>query len=437
MKSKIIFLFFFLLVLFEPNLKSQNYPEEVKQYHQAVIFFQNGMKKYQSGNLDSAKIFFEKSYSLLPENPMIIYNFAAINSKLNDSEKALNLLNKLAEMKLIYHPENDSDFVNLYQNENFKKIISNFKSNAQKIQQSKIAFKLDEKDLITEGVAYSSKSKSFFISSVHKKKILKIDSLGKVSDFIKEGEYGIFGVLGISVDEVRNLLWVTTAVPNKNSKFKKSDIGKSGIFKFNLQTGKLIESYFPEKSPNNFFGDLVLAKNGDVYISDSNGKGIYKFSTGGEKIEEFIPKESFISPQGIAISEDQKNLFLADYALGIFKIDIQTKNMKLISAPENVCELGIDGLYFYKNNLIGIQNGVNPNRVTKFLLNEKFDEIKSAEILEANTEYVDDPTLGVIVKDEFYFIANSQWNKIDRQGNPAAIENWDNPVILKLNLEKD
>ena len=34
-----------------------------------------------------------------------------------------------------------------------------------------------------------------------------------------------------------------------------------------------------------------------------------------------------------------------------------------------------------------------------------------------NLEHFDEPNLGTVVGDEFYFIANSHWNRFDRDGN--------------------
>jgi tetratricopeptide (TPR) repeat protein len=46
----------------------------------------------------------------------------------------------------------------------------------------------------------------------------------------------------------------------------------------------------------------------------------------------------------------------------------------------------------------------------------------------------DEPTLGVLVKDNFYFIANSQWGALDEQGGIAPAEKLKEPVVLKLRL---
>jgi hypothetical protein len=47
---------------------------------------------------------------------------------------------------------------------------------------------------------------------------------------------------------------------------------------------------------------------------------------------------------------------------------------------------------------------------------------------------LDEPTLGVLVKDKFYLIANSQWGAIDEKGQLAPPEKLKEHVVLKINL---
>jgi hypothetical protein len=55
-----------------------------------------------------------------------------------------------------------------------------------------------------------------------------------------------------------------------------------------------------------------------------------------------------------------------------------------------------------------------------------YDRIDSFHVLEANWRGFGDPTHGVIVGDEFYYIVNSGWDRADdngvfHEGTPAAI----------------
>ena len=79
----------------------------------------------------------------------------------------------------------------------------------------KVAYEIPENDLIPEGIAFNPKTRAIFVSSTWKRKILKISSDGKVEDFIKSGQDGILGVIGMKVDAERQLLWVCTSIAGK------------------------------------------------------------------------------------------------------------------------------------------------------------------------------------------------------------------------------
>ena len=82
-----------------------------------------------------------------------------------------------------------------------------------------------------------------------------------------------------------------------------------------------------------------------------------------------------------------------------------------------------------------MQNGVNPQRVVRVFLSKDLNRVEQLRVLEANNPVFLEPTLGVIVKDTFYFIANSQWPLVDENGKLAAEENLRDPFVLKIKLD--
>ena len=60
--------------------------------------------------------------------------------------------------------------------------------------------------------------------------------------------------------------------------------------------------------------------------------------------------------------------------------------------------------------------------------------IERLETIEANDPVFDEPTLGVLFKDSFYLIANSQWGMIDQKGQLAPPDKLKEPVVLKIKL---
>lgn len=61
-------------------------------------------------------------------------------------------------------------------------------------------------------------------------------------------------------------------------------------------------------------------------------------------------------------------------------------------------------------------------------------QIARLETIEANDPVFDEPTLGVLVKESFYLIANSQWRAIDEKWQLAPVDKLREPIIIKVKL---
>lgn len=420
----------FICILF---ISAVNIFGQIDNFNKSNQLRQEAIKKYNEkdfvGFLQNAKA----ASGLRKNHPGLFYNVAIGYALTNNSDSALLFLNKIAEMKLYFPAEQDSDFVSLWNTNEFKKIVEKFNLAKNHYGTSEFVFELPEKDLLTESIAYNSKTETFYVGSVHKRKIFSINKNNIVELFAESGEVAFGGVFGIKVDSRNNLLWACTGYIQQMNGYDEKEKGISEIVKFDLTTKKILNKYRIETGEH-LFGDLTLASNGDVYISDSRDNNIYLIQNGSDKIEPFLISDTFASLQGIDFSSDKKFLFAADYSMGVYKIDMDTKNISAIEIPNDLTDLGLDGLYFYKNSLIGIQNGVTPHRVIKMNLDKNYDSIDSWELIEANNEYFFEPTLGVLNGDDFYYIANSQWPNFKRDGSVAE-EKLQNPVVLKVKLK--
>jgi sugar lactone lactonase YvrE len=376
----------------------------------------------------------KRADQLRPNHARILYNLAdayALNGK---QDEALTILERLAAMDLFFAIEKDDDFKTLFGSPRFKTIQNEFALNQKAVNRSRKAFTIPQKDLITEGIAYDSATKRFFVSSIHKRKIVVVDERGKVSDFSLSSD-GLWSVSGMRVDDARKILWVTTtalAITLPDS--QKTDDGKSGVFKYDLRSGKLLKKYILSNiDGKHALGDLLISKNGDVFASDSRSPNIYRIESKRGELEIFLTSDNFASLQGLAFSTDEKLLFAADYSKGVFRIEMASKKISQIGTDANTNPIGIDGLYFHQGNLIAIQNGFRPFRVARFTLNKDFSAVTKSETLEANHIDIEEPTLGVIVGKDFFYIANSQQSLIGKDGKLAE-DKLKEPVVLRLKL---
>lgn len=308
-----------------------------------------------------------------------------------------------------------------------------------RVNNSAIAFTIPEKDLLPESIAYDPQEQAFYVSSTRKGKIVKVDSGGNVSDFITAKQDSLWMTIGIKVDAQRRILWVCSSGGDNLIDYSlkdETDGRPAGIFKFDLNSGALIQKFtFEQKGEVHFINDLTVNKlNGDIYFTHMFGNhAIYKLPWNGDP-ELFLDGENIPYPNGISIKENQ-SLFVA-HDNGISRVDLVSKEMVKLKVPEgqNITKrASIDGLYYYKWTLIGVHPGTSS--VTLMTLNEKGDGIEEVRVLEQNHPMMMNPTTGVIVGNEFYYIANAQFGSFNEDGSLWAMEQLYEPTILKVKID--
>ncbi len=408
---------------------AQTDPTKDGRYYEAAA-----RKAYQAKDYSSFLEDMKLAAQLRPNHPRLMYNLAVAYALNGQATDALSWLGKVASMGLVVRAGADKDFESIKDRPEFKTILARIETNKLPVGTYQPAFTVHEKGLVPESVALDPLTNTFYLSSVYKRKILRVNEKGEVSDFATEQD-GLWSVMGMKVDATRRSLWVCIAAHPQMSNYKPEDNGRSGVLKFDLNTGKLVQKYLLENKPKqHWLGDLVLDAKGNVFASDSVTPAIYVIRSGKHEIELFLEDKAFGSPQGMAFSSDGKTLFMADYAFGIFAINLATKKVTNCLAPADGTLLGIDGLYNYRGSLIAVQNGINPQRVVKLSVASDLSHVNRVETIAANAPMFDEPTLGVLAKDSFYFVANSQWGAIDDKGNLATEDKLSYPVVLKLKL---
>ena len=316
--------------------------------------------------------------------------------------------------------------------------ISVSQETAEKKNNSYIAFTVPEKDLLPESIAYDPKTESFFMGSTRKGKIVKIDKDGAITDFIEQKENGLWMVIGIQVDVENRLLWAcSTGGDNLVGYNRKDDVDgrPSGIFMFDLDTGKLLKKYVLDNEKEvHFFNDMAIAKDGTLYISHMfKEHAIYRINE-SDMLEKIFDLSDFPYPNGITLSEDDNYLFIA-HSQGLARLDLKSAQLKNLKVPEKTKisrRESIDGLYYLEGSLIGIQPDINT--VQRFYLNPEMDAITKSETLELNHPMMDNPTTGEIVGDYFYYIANAQFGKFDENGLFPMSKLYE-PVVLNVELD--
>jgi sugar lactone lactonase YvrE len=397
--------------------------------------YQAAVGAYQAHDVAAFLRFAKEAQRLRPTHGGVTYALASAYALSGDTTAAAAALGRFVALGYTADLDADADFAVLRGRPVYDSLRRALQGNAAPLVRSRPAFTLAERDLLTEGIAYDPVTRSFYVGSVHHGKILRVDRGGRATDFVAPGLAGFWAPLGMRVDATRRVLWVAAAALPQTIGFDSADAGRSGLFRFDLASGALTGRYpLPDDGAPHVLGDVALSRAGDVYATDSRGPGVYRVRTGADAIERFVASPLLLSAQGLAFDAREDALFVADYARGILRIDLATREVRLLDAADDVLALGIDGLYYVDGALIGVQNGVTPHRVVRLRLDPRGERVERVEVLErARPDYAE-PTLGVMVGRDFYYVAASQWERFHDDGTIDAPETLREPLILRLRL---
>ena len=382
-------------------------------------------------------IFYEalrQANQLHPYHQGILYQLGIAEALTNRPEESIGHLTQALYINADYDLTIE-DFESLEGLSDFEQLLELQEKLKAPIIKSDPVFIIKDRSLHVESITYSSKTKDFYLGSIHKRKIIKINKAGEVSDFTKSGESGLASVFGIKADSKRKILWACSSPMPEMENY--DSLVKSAVYKYDLLTGKLLGRYLPNTKIKEFvFGDLALTSQGEVYVSDSKNNIIFKVDRKLNTLEPFFKSDEFWNIQGLAFSPDDHLLFISDYIKGPYQLNMQTMVLTKLATDLKESLKGIDGLTFYNNDLIAIQNGVNPLRISRFYLSYKQDRIINIQILDRKHPAFNEPTIGTIAGDYFYYVANSQWGGYNEDHSIKPDSELQDIVILKRKLNQ-
>ena len=354
-----------------------------------------------------------KVQRLLNDAPGATLAAARAYAEAGDAAHALAALERFAQLGQVDEgllSGTDQAFAALQDRPEYKRILQRLAANKRPISQGEMAFMLADPGILAEDIAYDPRSNSFLITSVLKKKILRVTFDGKATDFVSSPSQ--WPMMAVKVDPIHNLVWATEVALDGFTTVPKSDWGRSALVCFDLRTGAVVRRI--EGPAKSALGDMALTPDGVPIVSDGDGGGVYRVADGRLQL---INGRDFISPQTPEVLADGEHALVPDYARGVGLLDLRTSQVAWLNQQHDVALNGIDGLYFNRGSLILTQNGTSPERVIRLRLNPSLSRVISQEIIEQATPTLGDPTHGVIVGDYFYYIANSGWSELDQHGD--------------------
>jgi hypothetical protein len=376
------------------------------------------------------------------DTPRQMLVMASVEMHLGNKAGALRWMEKYSATGLSYDVSADEDLAELVKDPGFGPVAERMARNRKPVQKSEMVCSLPIPDLMPEDVTYVPAKKSFYASSVQHHSVNRLQlpkehgAECELSELPLSAEAERWPTLAISWDEHRRVLWVTSSAMPGFEGFPKEESGKAALLAIDPDSGKLLRRLDLASDSPAVLGDMSMARDGTVYMTDSIGGGAYRVAPGPlakARLEKIA--DGMLSPQTPVASADGKRLFIADYPLGIAVLDLShpiPTDVQYLKHPDEIALTGLDGLKLEGDILIGIQNGTDPERIVRFQLNPRQTEITSAEVIEQKTERLGEATHVIKVNGWYYVIANVGWEKVGDNGKLQDGKRFTPPVLLRF-----
>jgi sugar lactone lactonase YvrE len=381
---------------------------------------------YQQADYSAMVVAAKKSLLARPGYPGAMFNLALAQTLNGDHAASLRTLDKLLALGVDMGVADINEFAAVRESDGWSDYQARVESLYAPVGHAEIAYRYSEANFVPEGIAIDDDGK-LLLGSIHTGKLVR---LGDTSQTLSD-RASHWSVFGMRFHPDGSLWFASAAVPQLADVGE--DEGQTGLFRLEVATGTITkEAVLPTYEPKQVLGDLVIADDNTIYTTDSLTGAVYRYYIDSNEFEVLVKRGILGSPQGLVLDDSGDYLYVADYIGGLYRVSVQDGSRVRLEVAPGITDYGIDGLYRYGDELIVIQNGVRPNRVAALKLSENGLAITSRRLLAANLEQFDEPTLGVIRGDDFYFVANSHWNRFD--GENKLPEGLTGPIILRVKL---
>jgi DNA-binding beta-propeller fold protein YncE len=208
---------------------------------------------------------------------------------------------------------------------------------------------IDPRHIIVEGVA--SDGKTIWVSSILDREILACTPACRTLATLPAGLHPF----AIAWDGAQKRLWVAADCPPGVPGITACERGAL----IALDGKGRIRTRLAPPSGSFHSGDVSTSPAG-VFVSDSQNGAVYLLAGKGKKLIPVIRPGIGKSGQGMALSDDGKQLLVADYSHGVGVVDVISGKRTILPRSNGKPLHGIDGVVRCGTTYYGIYNGENP-----------------------------------------------------------------------------
>lgn len=364
---------------------------------------------FRAGDHRAAAQRYERALAYNPGDDEVMYLIALSSLRAGDPAAALRWLARLADAGSDLVPTRDQ-FAELTSDATFQEHARRLAANAARYRRGVEAFRIPEKGLLPEGIAYDPAEAAFYVGSTRRRKIVKVTPGRPAVDFAgPRPEIDAIG--GLRVDASRRRLWAVSGTDRRMDGFSANEPGRNALVELDLATGATVGLYRLEVVGKHGLNDVAVDARGRPFATDRPAGQLYTLTEDGRSLAPVFDEPPFFYPNGLAFDDTGTTLFVAD-STGVYRVDVAARRATRLSQPPGANLAFFDGLYFTRSEggarLVGVQTTAGPGRVVAADLNPALDAITRTQTLESDHPAFDAPTTGAVVGSWFYVIANSQ-----------------------------
>lgn len=291
---------------------------------------------------------------------------------------------------------------------------------------SDTAFVLNRASVIPENIVYDAPRDRFLGGDLERDGMIELRRDGSIRPFAEQAR--VDGrVLGLKVDAEGKLLWgvAFTRLPQPAGDTTQAP-ARSIVFALSLPEGRVVRRIpSPEDGTSHLFNDLVVGRDGTVYLTDSEAGAVWALARNTSKLRLLHrgPPQRFAYPNGIAFLPDERGLLVA-YWQGLLTIELPSARVADVRAPNDSAVSRIDGLYAVCSEYVGIQNMADPSGIIAFRM--QGGSATSVRDLERGRADFRGPTTGGMVGDTLFYVANAQIGPFDPRNEGGSLA----PVLV-------
>lgn len=390
--------------------------------------YRGALTAYRAGHFEEARAGMLRVAQEIGEAPGLEYNLACAEARLGHRDEALRRLKRFARSGLVRDAASDSDLVSLWKDPEFRSVAAAIRANADSIGSGTAIHRFSDPDLLTEDLAFDPNSGTSYVTSVHRGVVVEVDRDGIERVWADSDEPHGWGVFAARLDATRGLLWTSVAAIPTAGGYMAADSGRTGVIAWDVRSRSIVRRIeWPRDGRPHVLGDLTVAGDGTVYVTDSRSGAVRMVRPGARTLSNLLPDGTFRSPQTPALDPGGKRLYVPEYGRGIAIVELVSGRITWVTFEPGLCLQGIDGLYTAGRDLIAVQNGITPRRIVRIRLDRDGTHAASVTPLESGTHRLGEPSHGVVVGSEFRFLANTGWDRVGDDesfhegGTPAAI----------------